>query len=109
MTPPDLEQAALLAEKFHDAYERLAPTFGYTTRPESAKPWADVPEANKRLMSSVIADVFIPLLLSTRRQALEEAANIASNHECGGDDDIICQHQNCASIIAGELRQQAER
>ncbi len=38
--------AEQLAERFHEAYERLAPEHGYATRPESAVPWADVPEQN---------------------------------------------------------------
>ena len=43
-----------IARAFHDHYERLAPSFGYQTREESAKPWEDVPEQNKRLMIGVV-------------------------------------------------------
>ena len=39
-----------LAQAFHEAYEELAPQFGYKTREASAVPWADVPENNKALM-----------------------------------------------------------
>lgn len=39
-----------LARLFHEAYEELAPSFGYKTRKDSAVPWEDVPEKNKRLM-----------------------------------------------------------
>lgn len=46
-----------LAEAFHEAYERLAPQFGYETRKASAKPWADVPEQNKRLMIAVCSEL----------------------------------------------------
>jgi hypothetical protein len=42
-----------LAQHFHEAYERLAPDFGYRTREESAKPWQEVPRANKQLMTAV--------------------------------------------------------
>ena len=42
--------AEMMAQKFHETYERLAPDYGYRTREASAKPWADVPEQNKRLM-----------------------------------------------------------
>ncbi len=45
------------AQRFHEAYERLAPRFGYTTRRKSAVPWEDVPEANRRLMVAVCAEV----------------------------------------------------
>lgn len=50
--------AEQLARRFHETYEALAPSFGYETRPESAVPWEDVPEMNKRLMVAV-ADVLL--------------------------------------------------
>lgn len=43
-----------VAHRFHEVYETLAPKFGYETRPESAVPWADVPENNKALMRAVV-------------------------------------------------------
>ncbi len=46
-----------LAQLFHEAYERLAPDFGYETRKASAKPWAEVPEKNKQLMVAVCGEV----------------------------------------------------
>jgi len=46
-----------VAKEFHKAYERLAPLFDYTTRPDSAVDWADVPEQNKSLMIAVVADL----------------------------------------------------
>jgi Lar family restriction alleviation protein len=46
-----------LAQMFHETYERLAPSFGYETRKSSAKPWADVPENNKRLMIAVCREI----------------------------------------------------
>jgi len=46
-----------LAKAFHEAYERLAPSFGYKTREASAVPWEDVPEANRRLMTAVCSEV----------------------------------------------------
>ena len=46
-----------IAQAFHEAYERLAPDFGYKTREASAKPWDDVPEDNKRLMVAVVRDL----------------------------------------------------
>ncbi|MET0786562.1 MAG: hypothetical protein ABWY25_07650 [Paenisporosarcina sp.] len=51
---PEPEQ---FAQWFHEAYERLAPNFGYTTRKSSAVPWRDVPEPNKSLMIAVAKDV----------------------------------------------------
>lgn len=46
-----------LAVRFHETYERLAPSHGYETRKESAKPWADVPENNKALMIAVCGEI----------------------------------------------------
>lgn len=44
-----------LAWCFHEAYERLAPDFGYVTRPES-RSW-DETSTNAKLMIAVAADV----------------------------------------------------
>lgn len=48
--PTSAEHAARRA---HEAYERLAPTYGYRTREESAVPWRQVPVRNRRLMIAV--------------------------------------------------------
>jgi hypothetical protein len=45
------------AKDFHDTYERTAPRFGYETRKESAKPWEEIPEKNRKLMIAVCAEV----------------------------------------------------
>lgn len=42
-----------VAARFHEVYELLAPDHGYTTRPESAVMWQDVPEPNRSLMIHV--------------------------------------------------------
>jgi hypothetical protein len=47
-------QAARIAKRFHEVYEALAPSHGYETREASAKPWADVPAQNKRLMVATV-------------------------------------------------------
>jgi hypothetical protein len=49
-----MEQAEQIAQAFHEAYERLAPSFGYRTREASAKPWSEVPEQNRNLMVAVV-------------------------------------------------------
>lgn len=53
-----------LAQKFHETYERLAPSFGYETRKDSAKPWSEVPDKNKKLMIAVCG-----VILEELRQA----------------------------------------
>ena len=49
-----LSDATAIAREFHWHYERLAPRFGYGTRPESAKPWDEIPQANRDLMVAVV-------------------------------------------------------
>ena len=39
-----------LARTFHESYERLAPSHGYSTRVDSAVPWDDVRDPNRSLM-----------------------------------------------------------
>jgi hypothetical protein len=52
-----VSDAGTLARAFHESYERLAPDFGYRTREASAKPWDEVPEANRQLMTAVCAEL----------------------------------------------------
>lgn len=69
-----------IARAFHEAYERLAPSFGYRTREESAVPWESVPLMNKRLMiATVTALLEDGTIAATRRKeaALEEVAHAA--------------------------------
>lgn len=51
------ERSEQVARSFHEAYERLAPEFGYDTRKESAVPWEEVPQQNKDLMKAVVTDL----------------------------------------------------
>jgi hypothetical protein len=46
-----------LAELFHTHYEAIAKREGYKTREESAVPWSEVPEDNKRVMVLTAAAV----------------------------------------------------
>jgi hypothetical protein len=60
--PDELETAEptpaeRVAQAFHDAYEQLAPAFGYRTREDSAKPWREVPVRNRRLMVATVQDL----------------------------------------------------
>lgn len=59
----DHESAAeYLARQFHEAYENMAPGYGYEIRKETAKLWADVPENNKLLMVAVVKEVMLPVI-----------------------------------------------
>jgi hypothetical protein len=46
-----------IARCFHEAYEELAPQFGYETREASAKPWEEVPKNNRDLMIATVAQL----------------------------------------------------
>ena len=48
--------AETVARQFHDAYERLAPSFGYETRPETRA--FDPESPNGKLMTAVCAELF---------------------------------------------------
>lgn len=67
---PDAESVAKL---FHEAYERLAPAFGYETRETTRVPWEQVPENNKHLMIAAAAEVLAMLFppVETAPAALE--------------------------------------
>ncbi|KKL09250.1 hypothetical protein LCGC14_2567760, partial [marine sediment metagenome] len=74
-------EAEELACKFHQTYERLAPDFGYETREASAKPWNDVPENNRKLMTAVCAellDLFAVVKIDKLREALMIIVNETS-------------------------------
>jgi hypothetical protein len=53
--------AELLARTFHNAYERLAPSFGYQTRDDSRQSWEEVPEQNRKLMVATAEAVIAQL------------------------------------------------
>jgi hypothetical protein len=55
----DPKEALRLAQRFHEAYERLAPAFGYETRTETRE--FDPESANGQLMVAVCSEVFAAL------------------------------------------------
>ena len=64
--------AEKLAQRFHEIYESLAPSFGYETREESRKPWGEVPEENKRLMIAVCRVVLAEVKLGSDAGTIHE-------------------------------------
>jgi hypothetical protein len=54
VVPAPHPRARQIAREFHEAYEDLAPAFGYRTRAESAVPWEDVPSGNRGLMVATV-------------------------------------------------------
>ena len=87
-----------LAALFHAVYERLAPQYGYETRSESAVPWSQVPENNKRLMIAVAAEVG-----SAIRAESSAALQEARDQRAFFRDELV----KAESTIAG-LREQVE-
>jgi hypothetical protein len=87
-----------IARCFHEAYERLAPEFGYRTREASAKPWEQVPAANRRLMAATVEalimdeEIFTPEM---HQEAYEDgvvdgkaaAAHASASANQRGDDN----------------------
>lgn len=59
-------EATKLAKEFHDAYERLAPQFGYETREDTKE--FDQTSPNGRLMVAVIDAVMLPRIAGHERQ-----------------------------------------
>ncbi len=55
----DPERAIELAKQFHDAYEKLAPSFGYETRHDTKQFDPETP--NGKLMAAVCREVCEPL------------------------------------------------
>ncbi len=49
-----MSTAEEIARAFHEAYEQLAPDFGYRTREASAKPWDEMPRQNRLLMVATV-------------------------------------------------------
>ena len=64
--------AETLARCFHEAYERLAPRFGYETRPETVVSWDEVPEQNWQLMIAVCDELLRGVL--ARRMAADPSS-----------------------------------
>ncbi len=73
--------AEAIAQRFHEAYERLAPSFGYETREASAVPWDQVPENNRRLMIAVVAEVAPLIAQHETNRALVANRNARDHHQ----------------------------
>lgn len=104
-----------LARSFHEAYERLAPDHGYSTREESRLPWADVPEVNKALMIAVCTELG-PLFrtvvheccvesdaLAARAQELEQAIGHQDVDLCAICGDVYCSGAYCIQAMVEDL------
>lgn len=87
MTTPDHTLAARLAEAFHSAYERLAPSFGYETR-EDTKTFSPDSQ-NGKLMIATCADILSSNQLITTAEAdarVEAAVQKALREHAGREE-----------------------
>jgi hypothetical protein len=80
--------AEAIARTFHEAYERLAPSFDYETREASAVPWEDVPEQNRSLMVAVVGEVLASLRSTSRDSdppvtAAQQMTDLAAEYRRG--------------------------
>ena len=88
-------EAEQLARQFHDAYERLAPHYGYETRNDTRSFNPDSP--NGRLMIAVCGEIIERLTLTDEeREAIEFKAAY-----CVTVADQM--HQRCAATLRGLL------
>lgn len=70
---PDLQATPqALAKRFHETYERLAPSFSYQTREASAVPWEQVPTNNKHLMIAVCRELLQGGVIIVREEKQDE-------------------------------------
>lgn len=53
--------AEQLAQFFHETYNRLAPEFGHRKRQAKAKPWTELSESNKNLLTAVAREMLFTL------------------------------------------------
>jgi hypothetical protein len=94
------DQAAELACRFHTAYERLAPHYGYRTREASAVPWHRVPGTNRALMIDVAANVCGPMVAALERLlAVAEGAISRTHHQSSAD--FVAALQDARDVISG--------
>ena len=87
-----------LPRKFHEAYERLAPTFGYETREDTKEFDADSP--NGKLMGAVVNEVMTKALEDTREEAVREFAKFL--YKKYGKDISINWAHNEERFLKGE-------
>lgn len=102
---PDLTPIEL-AQLFHETYERLAPDFGYRTREASAKPWADVPAANRDLMVATCFELLTTVRPRLAAETLRQAATNVVDAESARYDEDTDGWTACRNI-ADELHHRA--
>jgi hypothetical protein len=98
-------QAEAVARRFHEAYERLAPSFGYTTRTETRE-WS--PEStNGQLMIAVCEELFAsPVTAAREQEASATGAEMKSIAYPGAD--LSCGDKKSINRVRNALHAEAE-
>lgn len=106
MTTPDEDLAARLAETFHNAYERLAPSFGYETR-EDTKTFSPDSQ-NGKLMIATCADILSSNQLITTADAdARVKAAVLAEREAAKSMVWTLGHEIKASMLVDEDNERA--
>lgn len=98
--PAPAGQAEIIAQRFHEAYERLAPDHGYRTREASAKPWADVPVANKGLMVATVADLIGSGTITGEAAAPQKPEDISDGFHTMAE---LYEHQRALTAVLATI------
>lgn len=91
--------AEQLAQFFHETYNRLAPEFGHRKRQAKAKPWTELSELNKNLLTAVVREMLFVLdseyvLKWSAECASHQAAEQARVCACG---HVVSEHHKLAA------------
>ena len=106
MTTPDPKLAARLAEAFHSAYERLAPSFGYETR-EDTKTFSPDSQ-NGKLMVATCANILSSgQLITTAEADARVKAAVLAEREAAKSMVWTLGHEIKASMLVDEDNERA--
>jgi hypothetical protein len=91
-------RALELAQKFHEAYERLAPSFGYETRKETRLFDPDL--ANGRLMVAVCREILAGESLLTRAEADEAGMVMVQRIDAKRLAEAVCDDDAASEVLS---------
>ena len=90
-----------IARRFHDAYERLAPSFGYTTREDTRA--FDPASSNGRLMIAVCAEI-LAAPPPCYRPTVDQVAFLARVRAGGGVGIVATSIDDVANVLREQER-----
>lgn len=84
------EDADRIAKEFHDAYESIAPLFGYVTAAESAVPWDEVPQSNKNVVIATVKYLVDGGVIAVPTRSDNTGCDVPDG--MGGCSDPLCSY-----------------